>query len=158
MATPGGRPIDPLVGFQFRVEIDGGGVQFTGEDAAYFTEVSGLGSEHEVVEQQATDNQGNPIILKVPGRLKWEDVVLKRGITTSLTIWDWRKKAEEGKMSEARAAVSISMMDTDGSDVARWDLVDAWPSKVSGPAPKSDSNEFGIEEMTIVHEGMERVS
>ena len=102
MANPGGRATDPLVGFQFRVEIDGGGVEFKTEDAAYFIEVSGLGSEHEVVEQPATDDQGNPIMQKVPGRLKWEDVVLKRGITSSLAVWDWRKKAEEGKMSEAR--------------------------------------------------------
>jgi phage tail-like protein len=39
---------------------------------------------------------------------------------------------------------------------ARWDFVNAWPSKVSGPDIKADGNEFGIEEMTIVHEGMRR--
>ena len=40
---------------------------------------------------------------------------------------------------------------------ARRDFVNAWPSKVSGPDIKADGNEYGIEEMTIVHEGMKRV-
>jgi phage tail-like protein len=153
MAAPAGRESDPLIGYQFRIEIDGP-VEVTG----YFTEVSGIGSEHEVVEQPLTDEQGTSIIQKMPGRLKWEDVVLKRGITADLGIWDWRQKVEEGQMDQARANCSVVMMDTNGQDVARWDLVNAWPSKVTGPTPKSDSNEYGIEEMNVVHEGMTRVS
>ena len=155
MANPSGRESDPLIAYKFRIEIDGP-VEVTG----YFTECSGLGSEHEVVDHQVTNpDTGEAIIQKIPGRLKWEDVVLKRGITNDMGIWDWRQKVIAGKMQDdARANCSIIMMDVDGSDVARWDLVNAWPSKVSGPAPKSDSNEFGVEEMTIVHEGLVRAS
>ena len=144
---------DPLITFQFRIEV-AGPVQVNG----YFTEVSGLGSEHEVVEQQVTDPQGNPFVMRDPGRIKYVDLVLKRGITADLGIWDWRKMVEEGDMTTARANCSIIMMDTLGGDVARWDVVNAWPSKVTGPSPKSDSNEFGIEEMNLVHEGMTRIS
>ena len=50
------------------------------------------------------------------------------------------------------------MMDRNYADVARWDFVNAWPSKVTGPQVKSDSNEYGVEEMTICHEGMKRES
>jgi phage tail-like protein len=44
------------------------------------------------------------------------------------------------------------MFDQAGIEVARWNFENAWPSKVTGPAVKSDGNDFGIEEMTIAHE------
>jgi phage tail-like protein len=75
-----------------------------------------------------------------------------------MDIWDWRLLVEQGKMSDARTNCSVIMMDRNYEDVARWDFVNAWPSKVTGPSVKSDSNEFGVEEVTIVHEGMKRVS
>ena len=48
--------------------------------------------------------------------------------------------------------------DQTGSEVARWNFERGWPSKVSGPQPKSDSGDISIEEMVIVHEYIERVS
>ena len=151
MAVKSGRESDPLVGFNFRLEIEG-------KLSGYFTEVSGIGSESEVVEQKVTDKKGRDVIFKVPGRLKWENVTLKRGITDKMDIWKWRRLVEDGKMKDARSNCSIIMMDRNFEDVARWDFVNAWPSKVSGPSVKSDSNEFGIEEVTLVHEGMMRKS
>ena len=44
------------------------------------------------------------------------------------------------------------MNDQEGNPVAAWDFQKAWPSKLTGPAVKSDSNEIGIEELVIVHE------
>jgi phage tail-like protein len=151
MAVKSGRESDPLVGFNFRLEIEG-------KLAGYFTEVSGVGSENEIVEHKVVDDKGHEIVQKIPGRLKWQDVTLKRGITDKMDIWDWRKLVEEGKMKDARTNCSIIMMDRNYEDVARWDFVNAWPSKVTGPSVKSDSNEFGVEEVTLVHEGLTRAS
>ena len=67
-------------------------------------------------------------------------------------------EVENGKVKDARQNFSVIMIDRDAQDVARWDFTNAWPSKVSGPSVKSDSNEFGIEEVTIVHEGLMRKS
>lgn len=151
MASKTGRESDPLIGFNFRLEIEG-------KLSGYFTECSGIGSENEVVDHKVVDDGGHEIVQKIPGRLKWQDVTLKRGITDAMDIWDWRALVEQGKMSDARTNCSIIMMDRNYEDVARWDLVNAWPSKVTGPSVKSDSNEFGVEEVTIVHEGMFRSS
>jgi phage tail-like protein len=151
MAVKSGRESDPLIGFNFRLEIEG-------KLAGYFTEASGIGSEHEIVEHKVVDDSGHEIVQKIPGRLKWENVTLKRGITDAMDIWDWRKLVEDGKMGDARTNCSIIMMDRNYEDVARWDFVNAWPSKVSGPSVKSDSNEFGVEEVTLIHEGMVRAS
>jgi phage tail-like protein len=142
---------DPLVGFHFGVEIQG---MVTG----YFTECSGLGSEHEVIEHKVVDESGHEMMMKIPGRLKWANISLKRGITDSMDIWDWRKMVEDGDVDSARANGSIVMFDEKFDEVARWNFENAWPVKVSGPSVKSDSNEIGIEELSIAHEGLWRVS
>lgn len=140
---------DPGVGFHYVVDIGG---KVTG----YFTECSGLGSEHEVIEHKVVDDKGKPLIEKVPGRMKWTDVTLKRGITDSMQIWDWRKLVEDGKVEDARLNGSITMVDQELKPIAQWDFERAWPTKVTGPSLKSDSNEIGIEELVITHEGMIR--
>jgi len=142
---------DPLVGFHFALD-------FQGEVGGYFTECSGIGSENEVVVQNVVNEKGVEVVLKAPGRLKWGDITLKRGITTNLDLWVWRQKVEEGNVVGARKDGSIIMFDQSLAEVARWNFHNAWPSKISGPAPKSDGNEFSLEEMTIVHEYIVRVT
>ncbi len=144
------RKTDPLVGFNFGLELQG---VLTG----YFTECSGLGSEHEVIEHKIVDDKGREIVQKIPGRLKWGDITLKRGITSTMDIWDWRKQVEDGDIEGARHNGSIFMFDRSYATVAQWDFERGWPVKVSGPSLKSDSNEFGIEELTLTHEGLRRV-
>jgi phage tail-like protein len=141
---------DPLVGFNFSIDV-GGAVK------GYFTEVAGLGSENEIIEQKVVNEKGVEVVLKIPGRLKWGDITLKRGITSNMDLWDWRKKVEEGKVKDARKNGSIVMYNQELKEAARWNFINAWPSKISGPAPKSDGNEIGIEELTIVHELITRV-
>ncbi len=139
---------DPLVSFNFAIEVSG---IITG----YFTECSGLGSENEIVDHKIVKD-GKEIVRKIPGRLKWGDITLKRGITANLDFWDWRKMVEEGQVSKARKNGSIMMFDQEGTEVARWNFTAGWPSKISGPSVKSDGNEVSVEELTIVHEGITR--
>jgi phage tail-like protein len=141
---------DPLVSFHFAVDIQG---SVTG----FFTECSGLGSETEIVEHKVVKD-GVEVVMKIPGRLKWENIVLKRGITSSMDIWTWRKQVETGDVAGARKDGSIVMFDQTLTEVARWNFVRGWPSKVTGPSVKSDSNEIGVEELTVTHEYIERVS
>ena len=43
-----------------------------------------------------------------------------------------------------------------GGAVARWNFENGWPSKISGPSPKSDGNDVGVEELTLAVETMLR--
>lgn len=142
---------DPLVGFHFTLD-------FGGKIVGFFTECTGIGSENEVIEHKVVNEKGQEMVLKIAGRLKWEDIVLKRGITSSMDIWDWRKEVVDGDVEKARRNGSIMMKDSRlNKTVAQWDFQRAWPTKVSGPQPKSDSNAIGIEELTITHEYITRV-
>ena len=140
---------DPIVGFHFALDVQG-------VIKGYFTEVSGIGSETEVAEQKVVNEKGIQVVLKVPGRLKWGDITLKRGLTSSMDLWKWRQLVEDGKIKDARKNGSIIMFDQSLKAVAQWDFKSAWPSKITGPAPKSDSNELQVEEIVIVHEYITR--
>ncbi len=110
-----------------------------------------------MVEYKASGPKGEPVIHKVPGRLKWNNITLKRGITDAMDLWQWRKLVEQGKVNEARKNGSIVMYDQTGQELTRWNFTNAWPSKLTGPGPNAQTNEVAIEELEITHEGYERV-
>ncbi len=56
---------DPLVAFKFGLEIEG-------KLSGYFTQVTGIGSETEVIQQKVVNSEtGETIIQQIPGRLSW---------------------------------------------------------------------------------------
>lgn len=141
---------DPLISAWF-------GVEFQGGVAGAFRECTGLGSENQIVEYKASGPKGEYVIKKVPGRMKWNDITLKRGITDAMDMWTWRKQVETGQVDSARKNGSITMYDQKGAALARWNFINAWPSKLTGPSANANNNEVAIEELVITHEGYERV-
>jgi len=148
--VPTGKRVDPLAGYHFWVEVKG-------KIVGAFRECGGLGSENEVVEYKAADEKGKEVIHKIPGRVKWENVSLKRGVTDSMDIWKWRKEVEDGNIDKARANGSIFLYSQDNDLKAQWDFKDGWPTKVSGPALNAQNNEVAVEELVIAHEEIKRV-
>jgi len=143
---------DPLVAFKFGLEIEG-------KMGGFFTNVSGIGSESEVVDHKIVNPEtGETIIQKIPGRLNWTPISLKRGVTSNVDVWDWRQQVVDGKVEDARTNCSIVAYNQANEEIARWNLDAAWPSKVAGPEMDSASGTYMVEEMTIVHEGLSRVS
>lgn len=145
-----GKHKDPLPVASFHLEIQD-------ECEGTFRECSGLGSESEVIEHKSAADGGLTVIHKIPGTLKFENIVLKRGVTDDMSIWEWRKKVEDGKIVNARRSGQIKMYNQDNDCVARWDFVNAWPVKISGPNLNAGGNDIAVEEVHIAHEGMKRV-
>jgi phage tail-like protein len=141
---------DPLIVFQF-------GLELSGMIEGFFTECSGISSYHDVTEQQAVNHKGHAFVMKAPGILKDGDITLKRGITSNFQVWEWRALVEAGDMANARKNCSIIMFNRKFETIARWNFVNAWPTKVAGPEFSSSTSEFGIEEMVLTHEGFFRV-
>ena len=141
---------DPLVGFSYGIDV-------AGTIAGYFPKAEGLGSSTSVVDHKVVDESGRDLVKKIPGRLEWGDITLSRGITANMDFWTWRKQVEDGKVNEARKNGSIMMYDQNLAEVARWDFVNGWPSKLDGPSLSSEGNEISLESLTIVHEGIVRV-
>ena len=141
---------DPIVSFHFKIEI--------GSISGYFMSASGMGSETTTIDHNIVSDAGVDITRKIPGRLKWGDITLKRGVTANMDFWDWRNQVREGNVASARQDGSIIMYDQELTEIARWDFEKAWPLKVSGPDMGSDDNSIAMEEVVIVHEYITRVT
>lgn len=140
---------DPLVGYQFAIEVQG-------VIQGMFTECSGLGSETEVAEHKVSQKDGKDAVMKVAGRLKWGDITLKRGVTSAMDCQKWRQMVEDGKIGDARKNGSIMLYDQGFAEIARWNFINAWPSKYSIANLSTGDSNVVTEELTIVHEGIVR--
>ncbi len=141
MAT--GDIIDPFMNFNFRLQIDGLTV-------AAFHECSGLESAIDVVEHR----EGGGAIRKLPGNVKFANIVLKRGVSGNRELYDVHAKCLEGIVE--RKSGSIILMDRADREVARWNFVQAWPAKWVGPSLSAEGNDVAIETLELAHEGIRR--
>ena len=121
-----------------------------------FRECSGLDSETTVIEHVSVDENGNPIVRKVPGPTKWSDITLKRGVDESADLWEWRKQVLDEGPDSARTDGFVELLDYSGSPIARWKFLQGWPIKYTGASLDPNSSDVAVEEVVICHEGMER--
>jgi phage tail-like protein len=134
---------DPFTNFNFIVDIQG--------MRAGFSEVSGLSGENAIVEYREGNQQTT--MTKQPGLTKYNQIVLKRGFTTSKELWNWRKKVIDGKTQ--RLPGTITLLDEARNPALVWKFYEAWPSKWAGPTFNAKNNEIAIEEMELAIEGLE---
>jgi phage tail-like protein len=126
--------LPPLLGTShFRVLI--------GRRELGFSEVSRLSSE--------TDSALAP-----DGRSqRFETVVLRRALSGSTELYDWRRRIMGGKND--RRPVTIQQLDSAGGAVVNsWRLEGAWPCRWSGPSFDAAGNEVAIEELELAYDDL----
>jgi phage tail-like protein len=114
-----------------------------------------MSAEVQVIEHRENNLSGKEVIKMLPGQKKWGPITLKRGKTDNKVIWDWHKLVMEGKIDEARKNGSIVLYDYAGGEISRYNFVNAWPSKASIGGLQAGGNDVLMEEVTLVHEGLE---
>jgi phage tail-like protein len=127
------------------------------ETVGMFRECTGLDSETSVIEQTSVDDNGRPLVRKVPGATKWANITLKRGVDDSLDLWKWREMVLDKGPDEARTDGTIQLIDYSGTPIATWQFLQGWPIKYTGASLNASGNEVAVEEIQICHEGMKRV-
>lgn len=145
MAT--GSRNDPYRNFRFRIEIEG--IQI-----ASFAEATIPDTSTESVDyREGTDL---PHQRKLSGLNKFGNITLKKGLTDSMDLNDWKKRVEDSGAIKERKSISLVLIDEEGNDKSRWDIVNAWPTKYSPSGFNAKNNEVVIETLEIVHEGIKR--
>jgi phage tail-like protein len=139
---------DPLGNFRFRLEIDGLLV-------AGFSEVSIGETSVDVIEYREGNEPAHA--RKLPGLRKFANVVLKRGVTASMELYDWHRQILQGQIATARRNVIVIVEDETGADQARFVVSNAWPAKYEVGQLNAKGNEVFIETLELVNEGIERV-
>ncbi len=142
--------MNPFKNFRFRVEIDN-------ITSAAFSEATIADSTTDAIEYR----EGNdPLhVRKLSGLTKYGNITLKRGVTDSMELYNWKRAIEESgaEGSGARRSVSITIVDDEGNDKARWEITNAWPTKYDPSDMNAKGNEVVIEVLELVHEGIRRV-
>jgi phage tail-like protein len=145
MAETGDRN-DPYGAFNFLVEIDG-------ISRAAFHECSGLDSSIDIIEHR----EGGAITpTKLPGPVKYSNIVLKRGVTDDSELYAWHQQWATGDPAAKRQSGSVILLDRRGDEKARWNFTEAWPAKWTGPELTAEGNDVAIETLELAHEGLVR--
>jgi len=89
-----------------------------------------LGTKTEVVEQAVTTTDGRVAYYrKVPGAQRSLNVVLTRPMDTNMDLTKWRQILTSDGVKAKRAG-NIVVIDAQGAQIARWDFLGGWPSKL----------------------------
>lgn len=136
------RP-DPVPELRFKVLLPG-------IEIGRFRECSGLAAEIEVKEY--SEGGVNDRVHKLPTRMKYPNLVLKRGLTyeDGLLRWLWKTQHEA-----QRVHVTVTLVGPGGGDVRSWAFNDAFPVKWTGPTLNAASAQVAMETLEIVHSGLQ---
>lgn len=146
--NPGGadqRDLDKLGENHFVLEIPGLAI-------GAFSELSGLTVERDVLDYP--EGGVNDFVHRLPGRLKYPNLVLKRGVTDQDALQSWFFD------SQAKAQlrnITIKLVDPTGKPKRTWAFAQAFPVKWTGPKLNAGSDSPATEELEVAHQGMVRV-
>ena len=139
------KPTDPFNAFNFRVEIEGllvGG----------FSECTGLQVDVEL--EEYPEGGLNDYVHRFAGRTKYPPLVLKRGLTTSDTLWKWHQDVISGQFTRKNG--TIYLLNTLRVPILWWNFKNAIPTKWSGPDLRAATSEIAVESIELVHQGLIR--
>lgn len=140
----------PIAAFHFRATIDG--------EQISFNEVSGLDQETDVIDYRHGDSEVFSTI-KMAGLVKASNLTFKKGIFKDddrlfelfNRIYD---KEYYSNNADSRMDILIELLDETGDTMMTWNVIRAFPTKLTGPTLKSDGNEVAFEQLEFAHEGI----
>ncbi|HXH88964.1 MAG TPA: phage tail protein [Gaiellaceae bacterium] len=136
---------NPYANYNFVVELGG-------EEVGGFSEVDLPEATIETIEYREGGDK-TASARKLPGRVSYANVVLRRGLAGRTDLWDWFEATRNGSLQ--RRDVTITLLDEARSPVQRWLLRNAWPAKFASPELNAHGNEVVIETLELAYEGLE---
>src|SRR5215204_890852 len=123
----------PPTGFSFRVAFnDVDGTESDSEQR--FQEVNGL--SYEILTEELNEGGENGFSYKLPKRVKYPNLVLKRGLLKNTALQEWFESAKDTFFDvivydfEPKDIV-ITLLDEADAPVAIWNVMQAYPLKWS---------------------------
>lgn len=139
----------PIAAFHFRVTIDGSQMSFQ--------EVSGLDQDVDVIEYRHGDSEVFSTI-KMAGLVKASNLTFKKGIFEDddrlLELFNRVYDKDYYSEANSRMDLLVELLNESGDTMMTWNVVNAFPVKLSGPTLKSDSSDISIETIEFAHEGI----
>jgi phage tail-like protein len=144
----------PRLGAQGRLSGHFIKVEIEGIPEQTFSGVDGLSAEIEVIE--FTDGATRET-RKRPGRVKYGDITLKRGVTADRKeMYQWFQDTAQVPEKTQRKSMSIVLFDAAGKETARYNLFECFPKSWHGPMQVTETSALAIEKIEIAIEKVER--
>lgn len=145
---------------------------------ALFLECRGIRAKQPIVDVvEVTPNlwgrshssRGMVVSTKMPGNSQRTTLILRKGLTNSIAMWNWFHKVEEGYWAVQRRSGSVTVYTQAGTPSARFDFHGAWPTsfgpasgkfsyiEANRPGFDAESSEFALEEVELALDDFERV-
>lgn len=115
----------------------------------FFTQVQGLSAQVDVLEY--AEGGRNDYMHKLPGRIKQQNITLKRGLTNEGALLAWFKKSV---VKAEPTNLALTLYDSEGKKVQAWSFANAYPVKWTGSDLNAGGNEMMTESLEIAHSGM----
>jgi phage tail-like protein len=118
--------------------------------------VSGLEATMDIENYDAGGLNGGT--LRFPGRIKWANLVFKRGVLAqpdapgTSDFWTWLQSFLDGQ--GMRKDGTISLLDETQTPTLVWGWSRGLPVKWTGAALNAQQNAVAIEQLEIAHEGL----
>lgn len=139
---------DPYRNFRFRVEIDG-------ITTASFADATIPDATTAPIDyREGMDPTHNR---KLSGQTTYGNVSLKRGLTDTMELYEWYKAVVDKGALSNRKNLSLVLIDEEGNDQSRWDVMEAWPTKYDASDFSAKGAEVVIESLDLVCEEVIRV-
>jgi phage tail-like protein len=141
---PAGKRLDPYLGVNFLVEIEGlivGG----------FSKVEGL--ESTIDTQDYIEGGRNDYVHKLLKGTSYTPLVLSHGLTDIDSLWTWHERTRRGVINRKNG--TLMLLDAERLPVTWWNFAAAIPVKWVGPAfDASADSQVAIERVELVHRGI----
>ena len=133
----------------FLFEVDG-------VEIGRFMEVRGL--EVSVETEELHEGGQNSFTHRLPGRMTWPNIVLKRGVTQNDTLLEWLNKSSGEQFAAngnklQRSTAAVTLIGPSGTRLRSWEFDGAFPVKWTGPSFAVASSDMAVEELEITHHG-----
>jgi phage tail-like protein len=144
--SKGSQQPDPVAELRFKVTLQ------PELNIGRFMECTGISVEVETKEYM--EGGSNDFVHKLPTRVKYPNVVLKRGVTHEEALLQW---FFESRFTPQRRDMTIMLMGPGTQTVRSWVFMNAYPVKWTGPNLNANSNTVASEQLEITHNGLRLV-
>ena len=147
-----------LPAFRFRVEFTG----IPNLKEQFFQEVTGLSWELEVEDLQA--GGVNEYSIRLPKRLKYPNLVLKRAMYSDLALAKWMEDAikdyfitPDDRKPKGITDIMITLLNYNKDELANWQVVQAFPLKWNLSPFNAMENKFVTETFEFGYQSFKRI-
>jgi phage tail-like protein len=131
-------------------------IEIDGVMEAFFTECTGLTVQTEVFEYR--EGGLNTRTHRLPVRTNFTNITLKRGMEMSPKLWEWYAKTVKGTFERRNISIILYSKEAPSVPKRRWNISGAYPIKWATNELRTESQEFLIESIELVHNGFTMIT